>query len=157
MGGIILNKSPFDYIKDFCKTRNLSKLHERILYHKFQEDFTQFIEDYCKKEGMKPNQDTIKGFESILLSENTLSTNIKLAEDELNEYLNKEISTIKKGQSFKEFGFSVLASVVASFVFTILLIMIFSMGQSQIKSWVNDMYKSDKQIQQTVISDEKNK
>lgn len=52
--------------------------------------------------------------------------------------------------SVKNFGLSILSGVIASFIFTILLIVILNLAQNQVKGWINDMYKTQQEMEQTV-------
>lgn len=148
-----MKDNAFVAISKFCEDNKLSKLHQRILLHKYYEDYYLLIEDYCKKENSNPSADTIKGFNSTLLNEMTLKTNISLANDEIRNYTEKEIAKVKKNQSIKSFWFSVLSSIIGSFLFTILLLIIFTLAQNQVKSWINDLYNNDKQIEQTITNE----
>ena len=143
-------ESPFEHIKKFCRDRNLVKLHERILFHKFNEDFYDLIASYETSENKAPSADIVKGFESTLLSDNTLSTNIRLADEEIDEHIEKEIKKVERKYSFGNFSLSVFASLLASFLFAIILVLIFTVAQSQIRSWVDDLYNNHKYIEQKV-------
>lgn len=144
----------FVAISKFCEDNKLSKLHQRILLHKYYEDYYILIEDYRKKENSNPSTDTIKGFNSTLLNEMTLKTNISLANDEIKNYTEKEIAKVKKNQFIKSFWFSVLSSIIGSFLFAILLLIIFTLAQNQVKSWINDLYNNGKQIEQTITNEQ---
>lgn len=140
----------FVTIKKFCEGHNFSKLHERILFHKFYEDFDTITKDYKDNETTDPSEDTIKGFISTLLSEMTLQSNVKLADDEIKSFTRKEIKKLKRVQTFKEFCSSALASIVGSIIFSIILIILFTIAQNQLKSWVNDLYNDNTEIQSTI-------
>lgn len=70
----------------------------------------------------------LKEFESTLLDETTLLGNLKLSEDEIEKALSKEIKKHDKIISVKNFGLSILSGVIASFIFTILLVVILSLA-----------------------------
>jgi hypothetical protein len=128
-------KSPFVIIREYCSKEKTSKLIERILFHKFEEELNELLESYRKDHnGQDPSQDTINGYISTLLSETNLSKNIKLAEEEIREELEDEINKIKKKIGNINFWKSVGASILGSFFFTILLIIIFFIAENQVKS-----------------------
>ncbi|MFK9118470.1 hypothetical protein ACJEBK_16520 [Peribacillus frigoritolerans] len=145
-----MSMTPFEQIRKFCTDKNLSKMHERFLYHKYVEDLTSLIDSYHPLHGKEPSDEVKEGFKGTLISENTLSTNVRLADDEFKELTNKEIVKVKKKASFLAFSVDVVSGVVASFVFTLLLILIFSLGQSQFKSWINDLYDNNNHIEKKV-------
>ena len=149
-----MKDNAFAAISKFCEDNKLSKLHQRILLHKYYEDYYILIEDYRKKENSNPSADTIKGFNSTLLNEMTLKTNVSLANDEIRNYTEKEIAKVKKHQSIKSFWLSVLSSIIGSFLFAILLLIIFTLAQNQVKSWINDLYNNSKQIEQTITNEQ---
>lgn len=144
------NLTPFEQIKKFCKDKNLSKLQERIMFHKYTEDYNELISNHIEAEGIEPPDDTLKGFRNTLLSESTLSTNSKLSEDEIKENLKTEIRKAEKKYSRTSFWSSVGAGILASTLFTIMLIVVISLAQSQVKSWVNDLYSTQTHIEQKV-------
>ena len=155
-GGLIMKDKAFETIQKFCVDNKLSKLHERILLHKYYEDYYTLIEDHKKKESCDPSVDTIKGFNATLWNEMTLKTNVTLANDEIKNYTEKEINKIKRTQSNMAFWKSTLSSIVGSIIFTFLLILLFTLAQSQIKTWVNDLYENNNKIESTVNGDKSN-
>lgn len=134
-----MSREAFTRIKEFSTARNLTKLQERILLHKYYEDFYSLYDDYKRKnQGNNPSNDIIIGFNNTLLSDMTLSTNISLSISELESFTKKEISKVKRVNGLKDFGLSTLSSIVGSFLFTLLIIILFLMGQNQIRSWFTD-------------------
>lgn len=137
----------FNTINEFCKKNKHPHIYNRILLHKYYEDFYKIVEDHKKRENKNPSEDTIQGFQSTLLNEMTLQSNIKLATEEIQGYTKKEIDSHKLKISFKEFGFNVFAGVVASILFTLLLILFFYLGKNQINSWLNDLNDNKQNIE----------
>lgn len=142
-----MSDKTFETIKSFCKNNNYSKIQERILLHKYYEDLYILIDDYKSKEGSNPSVEIIKGFNSTLLNDMTLKTNIKLADDEIKNYTEKEIRKFERKQTFKDFSYSTLASIIGSIIFSILLIILFTIAHSQVKSWLNDLNSSNPKIE----------
>lgn len=143
-------QTPYSQIMEFCKTKNASDLQSKILLHKFYKDYYEVIDNYKKKENKEPTKEILEGFESTLLSETTLQGNLKLSEEEIESAFSKEIRKHDKVTSMKNFGLSILSGVIASFLFTILLIIILNLAQNQVKGWINDMYKTQQEIERTV-------
>ena len=77
---------------------------------------------------------TLYGFQQSLLSENTLSSNLRLAEEEIESILKEEIKAEKKKLGRVKFWISVGASVVGSFIFIGILIITFAVANNQIKN-----------------------
>lgn len=144
-----MSRESYNRIKEFSKARNLSKLQERILLHKYYEDYFILIDDHKKKNGgNEPSPDTVIGFNSTLLSDMTLSTNINLAEAELESFTKKKLEKVKMANGWKNFGLSTLSSIIGSFLFTLIIILLFLMGESQIKSWIKDFGKEKTEVTQ---------
>ncbi|MFZ4412685.1 MAG: hypothetical protein ACOYOV_06345 [Bacteroidales bacterium] len=144
-----MSRETFNRIKEFSTARNLTKLQERILLHRYFEDYYFLIDDYARKhQGNNPSADTIVGFNTTLLSDMTLSTNVNLSAAELEEFNKKEIEKVKAVNGWKNFGLSTLSSIIGSFLFTLLIIILFLMGESQIKSWINDFGKKSTETTQ---------
>lgn len=143
-------QTPYSQIMEFCKNKNVPELQSKILLHKFYKDYYDIINNYKNKENKEPTEEILKGFESTLLDETTLQGNLKLSEDEIEKALSKEIKKHDKIVSIKNFGLSVLSGVIASFIFTVLLIVILNLAQNQVKGWIDDMYKTQQEIEHTV-------
>ncbi len=143
-------QTPYSQIMEFCKNKNVPELQSKILLHKFYKDYYDIINNYKNKENKEPTEEILKGFESTLLDETTLQGNLKLSEDEIEKALSKEIKKHDKIVSIKNFGLSVLSGVIASFIFTVLLIVILHLAQNQVKGWIDDMYKTQQEIEHTV-------
>ena len=148
--------TPYEIIKDYCENKSLSKLYERILFHKYTEEYNNLIIDYKESEKHEPTLDTLKGFESTLLSDNSLSTSVRIAEDDLKEYTKKEVNKALRKYSFKEFCFSTLASIIASILFSLLLIFLFTVASKQIKSYINDLYSDQSFIKNKITNTNEN-
>lgn len=143
-------QTPYSQIMEFCQNKDVSELQSKILLHKFYKDYYEVVDNYKKKENKEPTDEILKGFESTLLSETTLQGNLKLSNEEIEAALSKEIKKHERVTSLKNFGLSVLSGVIASFIFTILLIVILNLAQNQVKGWINDMYKTQQEMVQTV-------
>lgn len=142
--------TPYSQITDFCKNKNASELQSKILLHKYYKDYYEVIENYKNKENKEPTSEILEGFESTLLSETTLQGNLKLSEGEIELALSKEIEKHDRIISLKNFSLSVLSGIIASFIFTILLIVILNLAQNQVKGWINDMYKTQQEMEEAV-------
>jgi hypothetical protein len=134
-----MKDNAFVIINNFCQTNTISKVYERMLFHKYHEDLYVLIEDFIKTEKSEPSDDIVRGFKSTLCNEMTLRTNIRLAEDEIKNHTKKELKKFERKQTSSAFWFSTFSSVVASFIFSILLLLIFTVAHSQVKSWLNDL------------------
>ena len=132
-------KSPYIIIAEFCEREKIDKIIERILYHKYNEELTELINSYkTDNHAQDPLPDTIDGFSATLLSEINLRKNIRLAEEELEEIFKDKIKKVKRSISNTDFWKSVLASIVASFIFIIILILMYVVAENQVKSLINN-------------------
>lgn len=127
--------SPYQLIYEYCQNEKKDKIIERILYHKYTEELTELIDSYKNDNNAKePTNDTIEGYTATLLSKNNLSKNVRLAEEELDDVLDVKIKKIKKEIGRINFWKSVWASVLASFIFILLMIAFFLVAENQVKS-----------------------
>ena len=144
--------TPYERIRDFCKNKDIPKLKQDLMVSRFYENFDLMVTEYRTKEGKEPTDETSDAYEDALLSDVNLQNILKLVDEEIENEFADRTKRVKRQTSFKEFSLSVLSGVIASFLFTILLVIILNLAQSQIKSWISDWYTTDKQIQQ--ITDE---
>lgn len=143
-------QTPYNQIMEFCKSKSASELQSKILLHKYYKDYYEVIDNYKKKEKKEPTKEIIEGLENTLLSETTLQGNLKLSEEEIEIAFSEKLKKHDKIMSLKNFGLSVLSGVFASIIFTLLLILVLNLAQNQVKGWINDMYKTQQEIEQTV-------
>lgn len=148
--------TPYITIRDFCKKRSTESLYERILLHKFYKDFYELVDEQKHKYPDKEPSDADKdAFQKTLLSENSLLGNLRAAEDEIAQALNVKTKKIEKFYARKSFWGGVWASMVASFLFTVVLVLFLTFAQKQVLDWFEAIYKNNKKIEQQ-ITDNKN-
>lgn len=146
--------TPYERIKNYCETKELSKLQQSILLNKFYENYNAMIAEYKKGEGKDPDQNMLEAYETALLSDTNIQNNIKLVNEEIENAFKDRLKLFKLTTSFKEFSISVLSGVIGSFIFTLLLVLFLRLGQNQIKSWIADWYVNDVQIENMITAPE---
>jgi hypothetical protein len=134
------NKSPLDVIREFCKKNNQDLLHEKLLLYNYYEEYSIAVNKYSIKELTKEKIDTIY---STLLDENSLKKNLKLINSELFDLENSIRVKIEKKYKRTGFGLNVLAGVIASFIFTLLLIGLLAAADNQVKGIVKKYFTSN--------------
>lgn len=127
--------SPYEIVKLYCEKEKKNKIIERILYHKFEEELNELISNFKDiNESTPPSSQVRNGYTTTLLSTTNLAKNTRLAEEELEDIFKGKIDAYKKKVGRVSFWKSVWAGIVASFIFTVLLIVIFAVAENQIKS-----------------------
>ena len=139
--------TPYKRIRNFCKNKNVTKIEQSLIVNKFYEDYYSMIEEHTKNEKGVLTDETCKGFENALLSDVNLQISLKIIKEDIENEYKRRVKIVEIKTSIKEFSVSVLSGVIASFLFTILLIVILNMAQSQVKSWISDWYTTEKQIE----------
>lgn len=143
-GGLIM--SELKTINKFCDSEKLDYFYRYYLYHKFNSDLEEQIANHKKISKSEPSEETISTIKSTLISNSTLSTNVKLAVEQRKRILDKEIKQYRLRQNIKVFSLNVLSGVLASILFTLLIVVVFTLGENQIKSWLND-FNSNTEVQ----------
>ncbi len=133
----MIDFSAFEIIHKYCKDNNYSPIFYKLLYSKYTEEMSSLISSHKEKHRESPNSDVISGFESSCLNEGRLSNYYKLAKEEINEITNDEVKKAVRRQSAIDFWKSVAASVLASFIFVLLVIGFYAVEQDQIKTWID--------------------
>ena len=131
----MIDFNAYEKTEKFCTDNKLPKLYKKLIYYKYVEEMKGLVDSYKNKESSEPNSDILTGFDSSCLSDERLRTNQKLVDDELKEFTSLEVNKLKKNQSTKEFWMSVWAGILASFIFVILAIAIYKVGENQFNSW----------------------
>lgn len=142
------DKTPYEIIKEFCSKseHKNNKLIEKILIHSFYQEYDEMISQEKQKRSDLSEQEIV-GFKNSLLSGINLKKNEEIAIAEIDARLNEKIKWLKLGYRVKN-GFSVIfLNVISSIIFTVLLIIVFALAESQIKPLVNDYLAQPKVIE----------
>ncbi len=142
--------TPYDRINEFCESRSASKLQERILLYKYYKDYQEIADNYRKANNVEPTDQLKLGWENAFLSDTALDGNMRLAQEEIKEELSNQINKYKRSVSLKNFCMNVLSGIIASFLFAWLLVAILSLAQDQVRGWINNLYATNKQIEQSI-------
>jgi hypothetical protein len=127
-------KTPLQLIREFCKSHTSDPLHEKLLLHNYYDEFMIAISRYPAEEQTDEKKETIS---KTLLSDNSLSKNLKLVQSELEDYKNVLRGQIDKSYKTISFWKSVWSSIVASFIFSLLLIVLLAIANNQVKDIVD--------------------
>ena len=134
-------KTELEVVTEYCNSNGKSSVVGSIAFSIYQQQLEELIADSQNNgEGLSDNE--ISTMRTTLLSQNSLSAHVRLAEDQLAEQTRSAIKPLLKKEGFKNFLVSVGASVIASFLYSILLIIIFVVAQEQIASWLSSLPKS---------------
>ncbi|MBF4692022.1 hypothetical protein [Fusibacter ferrireducens] len=128
----------YNKIEEYCKENNHPAIYKKLLFYKYTEEMKSLIDSYKTKNSINPNSDILTGFDNSCLSDDRLHSDIKLIKEELYEFTSFEVKKFTQKQSIKAFGISVGASVLASFIFVILAIGIYKVGENQFNSWFSN-------------------
>lgn len=132
------DKTPLEVIREFCIKNNQDIFHEKLLLYNYYDEFSIAVSKYTKKKEL--TNEKIDTIYSTLLDENSLRKNLKLIDSELNDFENTIVTKIEKKYKKISFGLNVLASIIASFVFTLILIGLLAVAENQVKGIVKDYF-----------------
>lgn len=134
------DNNPYLIIKEFCSKseHKNNKLVEKILVHTFYKEYDELIKDE-KSKRQNLSDEEINGFRNSLLSEINLRKNEEIALAEIGASVKNEIKLIKGWYKIKNSLSVILLNVISSIIFTLLLILLFFLAESQIKPIVKDL------------------
>ena len=134
-------KAPYTIIKEYCsKSNNNDKLVEKILLHTFYEEYDELIKGE-KEKRKELSEEEINGFRNSLLSEINLKKNEEIAKAEIKTCVNAKTRMIVAGSKIKNSLSIIGLNVISSIIFTLLLILLFFLAESQIKPMVQDLLR----------------
>jgi len=125
------NKHPFDIIDEFCQHQHESFIVRDIAYAIYEDKLQTVINDKIKA-GYAPSESEINTMRETLLHEKNIYVHVQIAKDRLDE--EKKVNSRTLG--IKEFLHAVLASIVANFLFTVIIIVVFMVAQNKIGTWI---------------------
>lgn len=132
------SKTPLEHIRNYCLSEKKTKIIEKIVYHKYNQDLSDLISSYLKNENKDASAEIIEGFKTTLISNNTLSTNIRLAEEEINDIVENKVRLLEKKYKRNDFFRAIIINILSSFIFTLLIILIAIVAENQIKTWIRE-------------------
>lgn len=125
-------------VQEYCRKNNKSAVITALTYSVFQKQFEELIEDNTDEEGA-PSKTKIDAMRMTLLSDASLNAHLRVAEEMQLSETQDVLQPFMRKESIKNFWHSVSASVVASFIYSVLLIVIFIVAQEQIGTWLSSL------------------
>ena len=138
-----MEKTTYDHIMDYCTNKYgkfLMQPEKDYVLRQFMESYYQALENYKKKhKEAEPDEDQKKTMMSSLLNDATLHSYA----DSAQRYYEKFTANIESEYAKKVGGFSFLkniaANILASFLYSIILIIVFWVAKDQIAAWLSQL------------------
>ena len=129
--------TPFQIIDTHCETNHKSTVVRNIAFGVYEQQLQELVADKTEENGQPPTDDELRTMKETLLSRNSLTSHVRLAEDMFAEQSKLHMKPLLKKHGSKEFWKGVGASIVANIIYSILLLVLFMVAQDQISSWLS--------------------
>ena len=139
MGGTIMNKATYDKINDYCTTKYegvLVQAERDFVLRKFLDSYYEAVDKYKEVHMSDPSPVEEQTIIDSLLIESTLISYIDSAKKYYEEFRTNVENDFKKKQERPIFWKNVATSILANFIYSIILIIIFFVAKDQIASWL---------------------
>lgn len=138
-----MEKATYDQIMDYCTNKYgkfLIQPEKDYVLRQFMDSYFQVLDNYKKENnGTEPNENQKKTMISSLLNDATLHSYA----DSAQSYYQKFTANIESEYAKKIGGFSFLknmgANILANFLYSIILILVFWVAKDQIATWLSQL------------------
>lgn len=140
-----MDKETYEYIIDYCVKEYkevLSPFEHNYVLRKFLESYYSAINKYKEQNnGQEPSSADEKTILSSLMNENTMNSFIDSAKSYYNEYTTSIYNEYQKKANKSSFLLSIGTSVLANFIYSIILVIVFIVAKDQIATWLTSLLK----------------
>lgn len=140
----MINKSAYELINDYCTTKYegvITQIERDFVLRKFLDSYFETVEKFKEDNGQEPNESEQQTIINSLLNENTLLSYVDSAKNYYDRFKDGVENEIKKKQNKSSFWKSVLGSVLANLIYSIILIIVFYVAKDQISSWLTQIWQ----------------
>lgn len=134
-----MNKNTYDTINEYCTTKYkgiLVQAEKDYVLRKFLDSYYEAIQKFESDNGRKPSGTDEQTIISSLLNESTLLSYTESAKAYYEKFKYSIELEFEKKQKNNNFWGNVWNSIVANFIYSILLIIVFYVAKDQISSWL---------------------
>ncbi len=132
------DKTELQTVQEYCQQRSKSSVVTSLAYSIYQQQLEELVTENTNGNAA-PTDAEISTMKTTLLSQNSLSAHVRFAEEMLSTEVDKAITPHINKEGSKTFWTSVGGSIVANFIYSILMILLFVVAQDQIGSWLSSL------------------
>jgi hypothetical protein len=126
----MFDSKPFARISTYCNGNKITKIHEKLLYAKFVEEYNDLI---IQPNGQPATPEQEETLINTLLSKNTLDKNFSIVKSEVDNEVKDKTRFIEILYKAKNSGWAIIINIISTMLYTILLIFFFAMAEKDIK------------------------
>ena len=119
--------TPYQIIEKYCQDNKKNNCIRDLAYSIYMQQY----EDLAKDPTL-----TSEAIQRILLTDNSIQSHIRSADEALADQIELEIKRVKKEIGTKSFWLSVLTGVIGNVAYSLLLVLIFYLAKDQIGAWL---------------------
>ena len=134
-----MDKNTYDKINDYCVTKcegDLVQAEKDYVLRKFLDSYYEAIDKYKEVYNSEPTPIEEQTIINALLNESTLLSYVDSAQNYYENFKNNIESDFKKKQDKPAFWKNITTSILANFIYSMILIIIFFVAKDQIASWL---------------------
>lgn len=138
-----MEKTTYDQIMDYCTNKYdkfLMQPEKDFVFRQFMESYYQGLESQKQKnQGTEPDENQKKDMLNFLLTDATLHSYADSAQSYYKRYTETIESEYAKKVGKSSFLKSLGASILANFLYSIILILVFWVAKDQIATWLSQL------------------
>lgn len=139
-----MEKITYEKINDYCTSKYkgiLVQAERDYVLRKFLDSYYEALDKYKENNGVEADNSQKQTIVSSLLNDSTLLSYIDSAKSYYEKFTNNLESEFKKTQDKPIFWKNVGISVLANFIYSIILIVVFFVAKDQIANWLMQLGK----------------
>lgn len=141
-----MDSKSFQAVDDYCKDLRKAPIIAYLAHAYNEEQFRELVEQK-QKAGTALAAADIHIIVETLSAKRNIEANVRRAEQSLDDAIRQGMQPYLKNQETKAFWISVGGNVLASFIYSILLIVVFIVAKDQITSWLQSVQPPPSQQQ----------
>ena len=131
-------------INKFCDNQKdiVAQIERDYMWRRFTESYFKQINKKKNEKGIL-QEDDVRTIINTLLDENTLESSLTSARKVLNNYENDIYKKLQKNMNKGSWIKNIGQSILANFIYSILLLIMFAVAKDQIASWLSSIYPAE--------------
>ena len=128
----------YQRIQAICQRDGKSQAITYVAYSRYQEHLENTITDR-QDAGVSLTPGDEEQIRETLLTEQSVASHIRLAEEVLREETEKATESIRRRETLGTFGMAILTNIAGNLIYALLLILLFIIARDQIASWLSSL------------------
>ncbi|MCP4135113.1 MAG: hypothetical protein GY754_29355 [bacterium] len=136
-----MNKDPFEIVTEYCRSIKKGSSIRNTAFCLYYKKYLSAVKKHTAEKGGELSVAEIENIKNTLLTAEAVEHDIFLAESVFKESAAQLEVSFKKKYKRGNFHLSLWASVLGTFIYSVLLLVVFKLAEEQVKAWLSGFMK----------------